>query len=53
MTALIATVLSVCAALFLPAVCRAAARQGRSRWRALRFTIATLTFVALGVLLGM
>jgi CubicO group peptidase (beta-lactamase class C family) len=53
MAALAATVLSVSAALFLPAVWRAGDRPGWSRWRALRFTIATLTFVALGVLLAM
>jgi CubicO group peptidase (beta-lactamase class C family) len=52
-SALAATVLSVCSALFLPAVWRAGDRPGWSRWRALRFTIATLTFVALGVLLAM
>lgn len=51
--ALIATLLSVSAALFLPAAWRPGDRPGWSRWRTLRFTLATITFVAFGLLLAL
>lgn len=52
-TAVIATVLSVSAAVFLPAVWRAGNPPGWSPWRKLRFTAVALSFVALGSVLAL
>jgi hypothetical protein len=51
--ALTASLLSVAAAALLPAVWRAGDRPGWSRWRRLRFTLATATFLALGAMLAL
>jgi CubicO group peptidase (beta-lactamase class C family) len=51
--ALAATALSVFGAALLPAVWRPGDRPGWSRWRALRFTLSVLAFLALGVLLAL
>jgi CubicO group peptidase (beta-lactamase class C family) len=51
--ALVASLLSVSAAAFLPAVWRPGDRPGWSRWRTLRFTLATMIFIALGSILAL
>jgi CubicO group peptidase (beta-lactamase class C family) len=52
-SALVGTVLSAAAVLCLPAAWRTRGRPGWSRWRTLRVTLAAMTFVALGTLLGL